>query len=390
MAAADPPAAAMGSLAFHTATLITFLSAGSAPTPLYQLYQQAWHFSPGMLTAIFGIYAGFLLLALLMLRGLSDHLGRRPVILGAMALQALALVLFLRAEGVGWLLLARAVQGLATGIATTVVGAAMLDADRHRGPLVNSIGPLGGMGLGALGAGLLVELAPHPRHLVFALLLGALLLQAALLWLVPETAPRRPGLWRSLRPKLGVPPQARTMLRRLAPLCIAIWALGGFFLSLVPSLIREATGSRSAITGGLVVAALAFSGAAAMLALRQRPMDLSMRLGAWALGLGTAVVLAGLHAGLVALFFLGGMIAGAGLGASFLGASRSLLPLALPQQRAGLLSAFYLLCYLAFSLPVLLAGLVANHLGLSATTDLYGLGLLLLIGATLLRARAPG
>src|SRR3954471_3046255 len=82
------------------ATLLTFLAASSAPTPLYRVYQARWAFSSGMLTVIFGVYAVFLLLALLTVGSLSDHVGRRPVILGAIALDVVAMLVFSIADGV--------------------------------------------------------------------------------------------------------------------------------------------------------------------------------------------------------------------------------------------------------------------------------------------------
>jgi MFS family permease len=71
-----------------------------------------------------------LLAALLIFGSLSDRAGRRPVILAALTLEGVALVLFLTARGIEWLVFARLIQGFATGLATTSLGAAMLDIDR--------------------------------------------------------------------------------------------------------------------------------------------------------------------------------------------------------------------------------------------------------------------
>lgn len=69
------------SLWFLAITLLSFLAASTAPTPLYHLYQDQLHFSAAVLTLIFGVYALSLLAALLTVGSLSDHLGRKPVIL---------------------------------------------------------------------------------------------------------------------------------------------------------------------------------------------------------------------------------------------------------------------------------------------------------------------
>src|SRR5215218_8432599 len=91
--------------------LVLMLAASGVPSPLYRVYQQEFGFSSGVLTTIFAIYAFALLVSLLVVGGLSDHIGRRPVIAAAFLLEAAAMALFLAADGVGWLLAARTVQG---------------------------------------------------------------------------------------------------------------------------------------------------------------------------------------------------------------------------------------------------------------------------------------
>ena len=366
------------SLVFLAITLLTFLAASSAPTPLYHLYQEGLHFSAGMLTLIFGVYALSLLAALLTVGSLSDHLGRKPVIFAALALNMLAMLLFINESSVAWLLAARTVQGFATGMATAVLGAALLDTDRQQGPLVNSVAPLLGMACGAMGSSLLVEFAPLPTQLIYWTLLLLMLLQALYVWRLPETVSRMPGALASLRPTLHVPPQARRALWLALPVDVAVWAMGGFYLSLAPSLVRAATGSTSNLIGGGLVAVLTLSGALMIFTLRNRPADKVLRLGAGLLALGVGLILTAVHSASLPLFFIATLIAGSGFGAGFLGALRSVVPLALPHERAGLMSAFYVLSYLAFCLPSLLAGNLIRSVGLIATTDGYGAVLILL------------
>ncbi|MGB4488560.1 MAG: MFS transporter [Pseudomonas veronii] len=366
------------SLVFLAITLLTFLAASSAPTPLYHLYQEGLHFSSGMLTLVFGVYALSLLAALLTVGSLSDHLGRKPVIFAALALNMLAMLLFINESGVAWLIAARTLQGFATGMATAVLGAALLDTDRQQGPLVNSVAPLLGMACGAMGSSLLVEFAPLPTQLIYWTLLALMLGQAMYVWRLPETVSRIPGALASLRPTLHVPPQARRALWLSLPVDVAVWAMGGFYLSLAPSLVRAATGSTSNLIGGGLVAVLTLSGALMIFSLRNRPAHKVLRLGASLLAVGVALILAAVHSASLPLFFVATLIAGSGFGAGFLGALRSVVPLALPHERAGLMSAFYVLSYLAFCLPSLLAGNLIRSFGLIATTDGYGVVLIML------------
>lgn len=372
------PVSHRSSLVFLAITLLTFLAASSAPTPLYHLYQEGLHFSAGMLTLIFGVYALSLLAALLTVGSLSDHLGRKPVIFAALVLDMLAMLLFIHEDSVAWLIAARTLQGFATGMATAVLGAALLDTDRQQGPLVNSVAPLLGVACGAMGSSLLVEFAPLPTQLIYWTLLALMLLQALYVWRLPETVGRIPGALASLRPTLHVPPQARRALWLSLPVDVAVWAMGGFYLSLAPSLVRAATGSTSNLIGGGLVAVLTLSGALMIFTLRNRPADKVLRLGAGLLAIGVTLILTAVHSASLPLFFIATLIAGSGFGAGFLGALRSVVPLALPHERAGLMSAFYVLSYLAFCLPSLLAGNLIRSFGLIATTDGYGAVLILL------------
>ncbi|WP_404940303.1 MFS transporter [Pseudomonas atacamensis] len=377
------------SLWFLAITLLSFLAASTAPTPLYHLYQDQLHFSAAMLTLIFAVYAFSLLAALLTVGSLSDHLGRKPVIFTAMLLNALAMLLFIYADSVAWLISARVLQGFATGMATAVLSATLLDTDRQQGPLINSVAPLLGMALGGLGCGLLAEFAPAPLQLTYWLLLALFVLQGVYVWRLPESVSRQGGALASLRPTLHVPVQARSTLWRVLPLNTATWALGGFYASLAPSLVRTATGSTSNLIGGATVAALTVTGALMIFMMRNRPAAQALRLGASLLPVGLVLILLGVHGASLSLFFFGTLVAGCGFGSGFLGAVRSLVPLALPHERAGLMSAYYVLSYLAFCLPALLAGHLARSFGLLATTDGYGVVLIVLALAALLLSLRP-
>jgi hypothetical protein len=96
---------------------------------------------------VFGVYALAVLAALLIFGRLSDHVGRRPVLLVTLAVQAVSLVVFTTAGEVPELLAARIIQGVSSGAALGAIGAGMLDIDRPRGTLANAVSP--GMGSGA-------------------------------------------------------------------------------------------------------------------------------------------------------------------------------------------------------------------------------------------------
>src|ERR1700692_764033 len=245
------------------------VASNSAVTPLYRLYQQAMHLTPLMITLVDAVYTFSLLAALLTVGGLWAYVGGRPVILSGLLLNAIAMVLFSYATDVGQLILARAVQGLCVGTATTALGAAILDTDRRRGPLLNSVTAFLGLTAGALGATALVTFAPDPLHLVYEVLFALTALMMVLLFVMPETVSRKAGALASLRPRVSVPTQSRAALLRITPASIAAWALGGFYLSLMPMVVATILGVGAPWVGGIVVAAPLLSAALTVGALRQ-------------------------------------------------------------------------------------------------------------------------
>jgi len=248
-----------------TAIFITFMAASSAPSPLYVVYHQQWGFSATTLTVVFAVYVLGLIGSLLVLGALSDYVGRRPVLAAAIALELAALVLFITAGNVTVLLLARLAQGIATGAAMTTLGAALVDLNPPHAPgragVVSGVAPLGGLAVGALGCGALVQFGPQPTHLVYILLLGGMVVAAFFVAVMPETAVRRPGGLASLKPKVGIPARLRPDVLALTPMLVASWALGGLYLSLGPSVAASLFGLTNHLVGGLVVTLLCATGA---------------------------------------------------------------------------------------------------------------------------------
>ena len=209
-------------------------------------------------------------------------------------------------------------------------------------------------------------------------------IELALLWRMPRTIEPKPGALASLWPHVGVPVQARRALAQLTPVNIASWALGGFYFSLMPSVVRVATGVTSPAVGGLVVAALTFSAAMAVLLLRTMPAERMLLGGIPALAAGVAITLMGVQTQYVALMLLGTIVSGLGFGTAFSGTIRTVMPLAKADERAGLLSAFYVEGYLAFSLPAVVAGVLAPMIGLATAAEIYGFLVILLAIASLI------
>jgi Major Facilitator Superfamily len=365
------------------AALLAMMAAAGAPSPLYVVYEQRIGFSAITLTVIFSVYVVALLVTLLTVGSLSDHVGRKPVLATAFVLEIVSLALFLPADSVAWLMVARVVQGIATGTALGALGAALVDTEppgSGRGTLMNSVLPALGLAVGALGAGVLLEYAPSPTSVVFWVLIALMAVTLVALLSMPESAPRRPGALASLRPDLRVPAEVRPAFLAGLPIFVATWAVGGIYLSLGGSLAAGVFGLRNHVVGGLVVAALTLSGALASYLLRAAPPRRSTWLGSFALVLGLVLALVGIATRSPALFFLGSVVTGFGFGGSYLGALRAVMTTVPATSRAATLSAVLTVSYLAFSGPAILAGWAATRVGLRDAAVGYAIAV---IGVTL-------
>ncbi len=377
------------SVAFYllASIVVFFLAGSSAPTPLYSVYQSEWGFSPITTTVVFGVYALAVLIALLTVGSLSDHVGRRPVLLTAIAVQAGVMWIFITADGVPELMVARIVQGLSTGAAAGAIGAGMLDIDKAKGTLANAVATPIGTALGALASGVLVQFLPWPTHLVYLVLFGVFVLQWIGVALMRETSSTRPGALASLRIQLSLPRAVRGPFLLAIPALVAVWALAGLYGALGPTLVRLLVGHTSYVLGGLSLFTIAGAGALTVLLTRNLVSRTLMIYGAGALLVGLGITVLALDATSTAGFFLGSVIAGTGFGAAFQGAIRSVIPLAAPHERAGVLSLLYVVSYLAMGLPAVIAGfLVVHGGGVLDTARQYAIAVMVLAALALIGA----
>ncbi|KAA2261595.1 MFS transporter [Solihabitans fulvus] len=357
------------------ATLGLLMFASAAPSPMYAVYQQAWGFSPIVLTAVYAANALALLVTLLFVGSLSDHLGRRPVLLVAMIVELVGMVVFAEAHGVGWLVAGRVLQGVATGLATGAISATLIDLQptgSRLGALLTNVASSGGIAVGALGSGLLVAYGPNPTGLVYWLLTAAFVLALAGIAAMPETVTRDGGALKSLAPKVAVPRETRGAFFALLPSIAATWALGGLYLALGGSLVRAQLHLSSPLAGGLVIVVL--QGTASVMAVLARDWspDKALRRGPWWLIGGVALALLGLRLESAWLFYLASAVAGIGFGPSFSGALRTLTGLAPAARRAEMVTAIYTVSYLALSVPAVAAGIAVAQVGLRDTAYAYG------------------
>ncbi|KIQ01688.1 MFS transporter [Curtobacterium sp. MCBA15_007] len=358
------------------AMLLVSVASSAVPSPIYPVYAAEWHLTPLMLTGVFAIYVAGLLASLLIAGRLSDHVGRKPVLVVGGLGVALSLGLFAAADGVVALIVDRIVQGVSVGLLIGALGAALIDNSLERHPtmagVLNGVIPPIALATGALSSGALVQWGPAPEQLVY-LLFGALLVLLVLaLSVVPEQVERRPGALRSLRPTISVPRSSRRLFRGVAGSLVASWALGGMFLSLVPSALGAVFGITNHFAAGALIAVVTGVGALTGLAIQRMDTRRAVLLGLVALVLGPIITVSFVFAHSLPGMVVGSAVAGVGFGAGFQAPLRMLLATAAPTHRAGLLSTIYVVSYLAFGVPSVIGGLLEPSVGLVPVIAGYG------------------
>ncbi|HEY0246661.1 MAG TPA: MFS transporter [Gryllotalpicola sp.] len=351
-----------------------YLAAG-APTPLFVVFQQQWGFPEWELTVAFASYAIGLLAALLVVGSLSDHLGRRPVLIVSLLVELAAMLMFVFAPGIGWVIAARTVQGIATGAATSAFTAFISEAAPERlrrlGGVVSAIAPAGGLGLGALFAGVAVQFSARPAVIVFIALAVLMVASAGVTAFSRETIAPRAGAVASLVPTVSIPVRARAEFAAAVPVHGAAWLLAGLFLGLAPTIIREVFRIDSGAIEGLTVFIEPAAAAVAGLFLGRLGARRTTLVGGVGVLLGSVVIAVGILTVSLPVLWIGAAIGGVGFGASFSGALRLAAPLAEAHERAGLFAGIYVVAYLAFGVPALIAGQLVGPLGLMPTVVGY-------------------
>ncbi|MEU6482417.1 MFS transporter [Streptomyces sp. NPDC046887] len=362
------------------AVLVALMAASSGPTPLWGYYRREFGLSGLDVTVVFGVYALALLGALLAVGRWSGRWGRRGILVGALVVAAGAMGLLAMADGLGWLVVGRVVQGLATGVGVSTAGAVLVARrgreGKRRAALVNALAPVLGMGGGVLLAVLLVRFGPAPEVVVYAVPGVVFAVLAVVVWGAGEVIPVGEQGERVTAAGTG-----RGVLVRAGGAVAAVWALGGFYPSLGPALVRVVAPGLPEVLGGMAFFALTAAAAVTVWVVRRMRPEVAAMIGAVGVLPSVALTLAALYGGGAAALFGGAVLAGVAFGAASQGVLRMVTGLAVRERAAGL-AAYQVLAYGAMSVPVIAAGAASEVWGLGRTAQVYaGVAALLALGA---------
>lgn len=362
----------VGFVAMSSALVVFFIAAG-APTPLLPIYERQWDFAPSLITITFAAYALALIVSILVAGSLSDYVGRRPVLIGALAVELASAVVFLLSPSIAWIILARALQGFATGVASSTFAAAIVELAPERkkklGAVMSSLATTAGLGIGTLFSGLVALAVPTAAAATVWIALTVLLAAGTVFAiLTPETSSRRPGAAGSLVPRFTVPSQVRRLFAATMPSVVAVYVEVALFLGLLPTILASVFAVSQPFVGGLINFVM-FTAATVASAVSGRAHAHRIKIfGDVGMTLGAIIFMGGIATGFLVLIWVATIIAGAGMGAAFSGSVRGLIPEVKPHERAGVLSSMFALAYFTMGASALLAGFVASTIGIRAMT----------------------
>lgn len=367
---------ALASFAF----LVTMFGT-TLPTPLYPLYQQQFALSEMMVTIIYAVYAAGVIAALVLAGRWSDEIGRRRIMFAALAFSAASAIVFLFDAGLATLLLGRVLSGISAGLATGTATVMIIElAPKHRKGMATLIATavnMGGLGLGPLIGGLFAEYAPWPLHLIFIIDLVLVAIAATGVFLAPETIaitghPR-------LRPqRLSLPREVRGVFIPASIACFAGFAVLGLFTAVAPAFLGEVLGLPNLALTGLVVFILFASSTVGQSSLGIVPQKLALPGGCLLLAAGGLLVGAGINIESFALLVAGAVLSGFGQGLGFRAGMAAVTAAAPVERRGEVTSTFFVVIYVAISIPVIGVGVAADALGLRQAGTGFAIGVAVL------------
>jgi MFS family permease len=268
------------------------------------------------------------------------------------------------------LLVGRGVQGIFTGIVNGTAGAALMDleprGDRRVAAFANSTSIATGSALGPLIAGFLVAHAPMPTRTPYLLILVLLAIGLVGVALLPETVDRASraasGGFRRLRM-----PDNRTVFAVAclgAVACSAGMALFAEFGTQLASQVHL----NGASMGGLLVFVMFATIGLVQVLLRRLGHLASLVIGTVSMAVGWAGIVIALSAHLAVAMFAAAVVAGAGSGLSFMGATAAVNHVAAPERRAEAVSLYFVVVFLALAVPGIGGGALAEAVGLTGAT----------------------
>lgn len=370
-----------------TAAFLITMIGTTLPTPLYPIYQSQMGYSQIIITLIFAAYAFGVIAGLIAFGSWSDQLGRRRVLLGGLLFAVASNLVFIASPELVPLLIARVLSGLSAGIFTGTATVAVVEqaprAWKKGATLAATATNMLGLGLGPVIGGVLAQYAPSPLNLPYALHMGACLLAAVGLLCAPETV-RPPAKVKLHRQHLGIPSQVRQVFVPAGIAGFAGTAVLGLFTAVLPSVVQDLLGIDNLALMGLLIFTLFIASALGQATMGWIKRKHRLIVGCLVLSLGTLLLALAIDRTSLGLTLAGAAVAGWGQGLALRSGLGEVVGASPEDRKSEVTSTFFVVIYVAISLPVLGLGAAIRATSLSVA----GVSFALIVAALALVAMA--
>jgi predicted MFS family arabinose efflux permease len=361
----------------------------AAPALTYGLYAQEWHLTHTVTAEIFAVYPIGVVVMLVGFGGISDQIGRRATMLAGLVASLVGALLFAVAPDVWWVFAGRALMGIGVGLAASPSTAAILEFTSPERAKSAALVTMGAQAIGFAAAlllgGALTEYGPWPTRLCFWVLALFLIVLLIGTWLLPRHTPGGAGGdWRSRMP--SVPNDVRRSFVVSSTAMVAAYTFGVLVLSLGGQVEHDLIGSPNAFLNSAVLSLFPIVMGAIGIIARTLSPRVALIVGALISGLAMVLLIVAVNFCDLVIYLLATAAAGGAYSLLFVGGLQVINAAAPVHHRGGILSALYLLGYLAMGALALVLGAIATTRGLGFAVDLGAAAIILMNVATLVLA----
>ena len=353
-------------------TMIVVYAASSSPIPLYSAFQANLNIAKASLSLTAVAYFVGTVISLLFFGRVSNYIGRRKTILVTIFTAILGCLSFIYMGSFEIFLIARFIQGLSCGLASSCVAAYMVDTTPNESSTLSAIVTSGctmiGLTLGSFSGAVLMNLN---LSAIFILIIILLIISAILIVLGEETVETQSGALSSIKPYIEFPREIRYLLIPASAIFIGTWAVGGFYQAFSSTIAIEQFGVQNAILAAAIFSSLMAPQILGNTLIKYINNVRAQRLGMVLFSITMILIVVSFEYKLVVLFLILSILAAIFIGISFASTMEIILSKILPEQRAGVLSTIYLISYGGPAIINLIVGQIGNNYTLIEITIGY-------------------
>lgn len=344
----------------------------NVPTPLYPLYQQNLQLQPIHITIIFSAYILGLIPVLYFFGSISDVWGRKNVLMLATLLSLLSVYIFSISHDLTALFIARFIQGVSIGLVSGTASTCLQELlpDRKKeASLITTLCASGGPAIGPLLGGFIGQFSTSPLKTPFYIF-GAFLIIGLLLLIKIKETKRNKTRFKILE-NTTIKGIDKKLFYSYSIIGFIAWSIAGFYMSILPSFITSLLHITNLIISGVIIFLMFFFSMLSQIVFKNIDSIKSSMIGILGLMLSFLMLIIGLYYSQLYIIVFSSMILGVSHGLSFMGSLSFINKNAHNENKANIISNYFMICYLGVGVSVLFIGLETTVTGLITSVSIF-------------------